>query len=297
MDFERETLPTERALGIQWCITMNELRASGYWIVGASSAAASVISKCVTCGKLRGTFQEQRMAELPAPPFTNCAVDYFGPFIIKEGRKELKRYGILFTCMASRAVHLEVADTIETDSFINALRRFLCRRGPIRQLSGDQGTNFVGARTELKTALQELDHGKIRSELQRHDCDWFMFTMNVPSASHMGGVWERQIRSVRNVLNALLHSNGSQLNGESLRTFMCEAEAIVNSRPLTVDTMTDPSSLNPLTPNHLLTMKTKVVLPPPGTFQYPDKYCRKRWRRVQHLANEFWARWKKSIFT
>ena len=226
------------------------------------------------------------MVELPedrlelAPPFTNCAVDYFGPFIIKEGRKELKRYGEFFTCMVSRAVHLEVADTLDTDSFINARRRFVCRRGPIEKLRSDQGTNFVGARTELKKALQELDHGKIRSGLQRHDCDWFMFNMNVPSVSHMGGVWERQIRSLRNVLNALLHSNGSQLNGESLRTFMCEAEAIVNSRPLNVDTMTDPSSLTPLTPNHLLAMKTKVVLPPPGTFQSPDKYCRKRWRRV-----------------
>jgi len=117
--------------------------------------------------------------------------------------------------------------------------------------------------------------------------------MKIPSASHMGVVWEQQIHLVRNVLNALLHSNGSQLNGESLRTFMCEAKVIVNSRLLTVDTMTDPSSLNPLTPNHLLTMKTKVVLPPPGTFQSPDKYCRKRWTRVQHLVNEFWACWKK----
>ena len=74
---------------------------------------------------------------------------------------------------------------------------------------------------------------------------------------------------------------------------MCEAEAIINSRPLTVDSLNDPLSLNPLTPNHLLTMKTKVVLPPPGVFQSADKYCRKRWRRVQHLANEFWIRWKK----
>ena len=239
------------------------------------------------------------MAELPedrvepAPPFTNCAVDYFGPFNIKEGRKELKRYGALFTCMASRAVHIEVAATLETDSFISALRRFVCRRGPIRQLRSDQGTNFVGARRELKAALEELDHDKIRAELQRHDCDWFEFNMNVPSASHMGGVWERQIRSVRNVLAALLQSNGSQLNDESLRTLLCEAEAIVNSRPLTVDSLNDPLSLNPLTPNHLLTMKTKVVLPPPGVFQSADKYCRKRWRRVQHLANEFWVRWRK----
>ena len=113
-------------------ITANEIRTSGYWIIGASAAIASAISKCVKCRKLRGAVQEQRMAELPddrvepAPPFTNSAVDYFGPFIIKEGRKELKRYGVLFTCMASRAIHIEVAATLETDSFINALRRFLC---------------------------------------------------------------------------------------------------------------------------------------------------------------------------
>lgn len=121
--------------------------------------------------------------------------------------------------MASRAVHIEVTDTLETDSFINAQRRFVCIRGPIQQLRSDQGTNFVGARTELKTALQELDHAKIRNELQRHDCDWFTFSMNVPSAGHVGGVWERQIRSVRNqrnVLNAVLHNNGWHLNAESL---------------------------------------------------------------------------------
>lgn len=232
------------------------------------------------------------MAELPhdrlepAPPFTNCAVDYFGPFVIREGRKDLKRYGVLFTCMASRAVHVEVSATLETDSFINTFRRFVSRRGHIRQLRSDQGTNFMGARRELKVALEELDNDKIRGVLRRHDCDWFVFKMNVPSASHMGGVWERQIRSVRNVLSSLLQTNGSQLNNEVLQTFICEAEAIVNSRPLTIDSLNDPTSLNPLTPNHLLTMKTKVLLPPPGVFQAPDKYCRKRWRRVQHLANE-----------
>ena len=96
------------------------------------------------------------------------------------------------------------------------------------------------------------------------DCDSFMFNMNIPSASHMGGVWERPNCLVRNVLNALLHCNSSQLNDESLRIFVCEAEVIVSSRLLTVDTMTDPSSLNSLMPNHLLTMKTKVVLPLPG---------------------------------
>ena len=107
-------------------IATNEIKASGYRIVGATSAVSFAICTCVTCCTLRGKLQEQRMAELPhdrletVPPFTNCVVDYFGPFVIREGRKDLKRYGVLFTCMASRAVHVEVATTLETDSFSNA---------------------------------------------------------------------------------------------------------------------------------------------------------------------------------
>ena len=140
-----------------------------------------------------------------------------------------------------------------------------------------------------------MDHETIRSELLKENCDWFVFKMNVPSASHFGGVWERQIRTVRGVMSALLEKNGSQLDDEALRTFLCEVEAIINSRPLTVDNLNDPDSLNPLTPNHLLTMKSKVILPPPGMFQSPDLYSRKRWRRIQHLANEFWSRWRKEF--
>ena len=104
----------------------------------------------------------------------------------------------------------------------------------------------------------------------------------------MGGVWERQIRSVRNVLASLLESHGTQLDDESLRTFMIEAEAIVNCRPLAVNTINSSQYPEPLTPNHLLTMKSKVVMPPPGHFQRTDLYLNKRWRRVQYLANEFW---------
>ena len=227
-------------------------------------------------------------------PFTYCGVDYFGPFMIK-GRKELKRYGVLITCMSSRAIHLETATILETDVFINALRRFLSRRGPVRQLRSDQGTNFVGARRELREALEEMDHSKIKEELLKSQCDWIDFKMNVPAASHMGGVWERQIKTVRAVLSSILVSNATQLDDESLRTLMCEAESIVNSRPLTVNQLTDPDSPEPLTPNHLVTMKSKVLLPPPGLFERADVYSRKRWRRVQHLANEFWTRWRKEF--
>ncbi len=231
----------------------------------------------------------------PSAPFTHCGVDYFGPWLIKERRREMKRYGVLFTCLASRAIHLEVAKNLETDSFLNALRRFLARRGPIRVIRCDQGTNLVGARNELKEALKEMNKNKVKDFLLQNECDWIEFQTSVPAASHMGGSWERQIRTVRNVLNALLNQSGTQLDDESLHTFMCETEAIVNSRPLTATNLTSPNGSEPLTPNHLLTMKSRVLMPPPGEFLKEDIYLVKRWRRVQYLVNQFWLRWRKEF--
>ena len=116
--------------------------------------------------------------------------------------------------------------------------------------------------------------------------------MNIPAASLIGGIWERQIRSVRAVLNALITPAATQLNDEAFRTLMCEVMAIINSRPLTVDNLNDAKSPIPLSPNNLLTMKSGVILPPPGNFQREDIYLKKQWRRVQFLADQFWHRWK-----
>lgn len=229
----------------------------------------------------------------PSAPFTYTGMDVFGPWYIKDGRKTLKRYGLIFTCMSSRAIHLETLNTMETDSFINALRRFINRRGKVGELRSDQGTNFIGARNELTVAKDELHRQQVKNFLVKNDCDWIEFNFNVPSASHMGGIWERLIRTVRSVLSSLLNELGTQLDDETLRTLMTETENIVNSRPLTVTHLSDPLSPEPLTPNHLLTSKTTVVLPPPGTFERPDLYSRKRWRRVQYLANQFWIRWQR----
>ena len=225
-------------------------------------------------------------------PFTYTGVDVFGPWYIREGRKHVKRYGCIFTCMASRAIHLETMNSIDTDSFICALRRFMCRRGSVRQLRSDRGTNFVGAKGELTQAWNDMNQNQIHNFLLTKNCDWIQFEMNVPHASHMGGVWERQIKSVRSVISALMADLGDQLDDETLRTLFIEAENIVNSRPLTAD-VSDPNSLQPLTPMQLLTLKSQVVLPLPGEFSRPDTYSRKRWKRVQFLANQFWQRWRK----
>ena len=136
-------------------------------------------------------------------------MDCFGPFLVKEGRKVLKRYGVIFTCFTSRAVHIEVANTLDTDSFINALRRFLSLRGPVRQLRSDRGTNFLSGEHELREAFSELDDSQISDFHCKEGCDYFMFKPNVPSASHIGGVWERQIRTVRSILARRLQQHGT----------------------------------------------------------------------------------------
>ena len=226
----------------------------------------------------------------PAPPFSYCAVDFFGPFI-EEGRKELKRWGAIFVCMVSRGIHIEVAASLDTTSFLNAYRRFVCRRGPVRILRSDQGTNFIGGRNELTNALTEMDDTKISRELIKENCDWINFRMNAPHSSHMAGTWERMIHTVRGVLSALLQRHGQQLNDELLHTFLIEAEAIVNSRPLSfIESDTD--VIQPLSPMQLLTLKASTMLPPPGDFVQEDVYCRRRWRRVQYLSNQFWSKWR-----
>ncbi|XP_051803238.1 uncharacterized protein LOC127533647 [Acanthochromis polyacanthus] len=276
--------------------TLNELRANGYWIVSGSKVVANYIKQCVTCRRARRPTETQKMADLPAdrvdpsPPFSFCGMDCFGPFMTKQGRKETKRYGLIFTCLSSRAIHIEMLEDLTTDAFINALRCFIAIRGAVRQLRSDQGTNFVGAKNELTKSLKEVDTDRLKVYLAEKQCD---FIMNVPDASHMGGVWERQIRTVRSVLSWVLSKSAGRLDDASLRTFFYEAVSVVNSRPLTTDSISDPKSLEPLTPNHLLTMKSSVPLPPPGEFVAEDVYVRKRWRRVQYLAEQFWSRWRK----
>ncbi|KAK7933319.1 hypothetical protein WMY93_004215 [Mugilogobius chulae] len=276
--------------------TMMELRANGFWVIGGSKEVAKLISKCVQCRKLRRPTEEQRMSELPkerveiSEPFMHCGMDCFGPFITKQGRKEHKRYGLVFTCFASRAVHIEMLEDMSTDTFINALRCFISLRGAVSKLYCDQGTNFVGAKNELKEALKQCDTNALEAFLADKQCE---FVFNAPSASHAGGVWERQIRTIRNVLNATISQCSGRLDDASLRTLFYEAMSIINGRPLSVDGINDPKSPEPLTPNHLILMKSKVALPPPGKFVKEDVYARKRWRRVQYLTEQFWSRWKK----
>lgn len=265
-----------------------------YWVLRANTLARSVTNNCFTCRKIQAKPSQQIMAELPrtrvtgdVPAFTHVGVDNFGPFNVSFGRKTIKRYGTIFTCSASRAIHLEISYSMTTDSFINTLRRFISRRGNILSLTCDNGTNFVGAEREIKESLNDWNQSKIGEFLLQKSIIW---SFNPPSSSHWGGFYEREIRSVRKVFSSVMNAQNIRFNDEELSTLMCEVEAILNNRPLT-EVLSEPENIA-LTPNHLLLLDAGITYPP-GLFNKDDSYSQRRWRQVQYLTDLFWRRWHK----
>ncbi len=224
-----------------------------FWIIGARKMLKRILNGCVNCRRRQGSTGEQKMADLPEhrvtpdqPPFTFVGVDCFGPFLVKRGRSLVRRYGTLFTCLAIRAIHIEVIQSLDTNSFIHALRRFIARRGPPKVIRSDNGTNFVSGEKEIRTAINQWNQETIHQSLLQHNIKWIF---NPPFGSHFGGVWEGCIRTIRKILSAVL--NQQHVDDECLMTIMCEVESIMNSRPLT-KVSDDPKDLEALTPNHLL---------------------------------------------
>ena len=163
-------------------LTEGAVRAAGLWLLGGKRLINSVLHKCITCRKLRGKMQEQRMANLPperlqtCPPFTYVGLDVFGPWCItarrtRGGQAESKRWAMMFCCMSSRAVHIEVIESMDTSSCINALRRFFAIRGPAKQLISDCGTNFIGACKELGMSQNQPD-ATVQRYLNQQGCSW-----------------------------------------------------------------------------------------------------------------------------
>ena len=112
-----------------------------------------------------------------------------------------QRYGYLFACLVTRAVHLEVAESLEKDSFINELRRFIAKRGPPSDIYSDNGTYFVEADWELKQSLEDWNQSKISDCLSQKDIQWHF---NPPASPHFGGIWECLVQSCKNSLKVVI---------------------------------------------------------------------------------------------
>ena len=146
-------------------------------------------------------------------PFTHTGVEFFGPFEVKFLRRTLKIWCCLFTCLTTRAVHIEVAQSLDTESCIAAVTKFIARRGYPSTIISDNGTNFVGAANELKSFMNEWDKAKFEGELAQKKIVW---KFNPPGAPYFGGVWERLVQCCKKVMIAVLdNGRGTQHNSVS----------------------------------------------------------------------------------
>ncbi|XP_062558836.1 uncharacterized protein LOC134223668 [Armigeres subalbatus] len=269
---------------------INELK-QHYYIPRLKAIYKSVRNSCQVCKNLRARPQPPLMSDLPparlaaySRPFSHMGVDYFGPITVSVGRRVEKRWGVLVTCLTTRAIHLEVAHSLTADSCIMALRNVIARRGIPVAIYSDRGTNFVAANKELKAAFAQLDHNKITSEFVTPRTTWNFIP---PLSPHMGGAWERLIRTVKQNLDKL-RSNRLPTD-ETLKSMLVEVEFIVNSRPLTEIPLDDDQS-PVLTPNHFLIGSSNGLLPW-SCLENDSTSLKLNWRLSQAMANQFWKQW------
>ena len=280
-------------------LTEGAIRNGGFWILGSKRQVTSCIHNCLQCRRSRGKPENPKMSDLPfdrldpTPPFTNVGIDVFGPWQIttrrtRGGHANAKRWALMFTCLVIRAVHIELLEEMSSSCFINALRRFCALRGEVKMIRSDCGTNFVGSTTDLGANVIDVEAKPVKNYLVESGINWIF---NPPHSSHFGGVWERMIGVARKILDAML-VNVKHLTHEILLTLMAEVTSIMNARPLT-PVSADPDFPLPLTPATLLTMKTNHAVESFKEEDFNSKDLFKaEWRRVQHLANTFWSRWR-----
>ncbi|XP_062713903.1 uncharacterized protein LOC134290730 [Aedes albopictus] len=269
---------------------VNEIR-QRYHIPGLRAMIRMMAKKCRWCVVYKTRPEVPRMAPLPAArvtpfvrPFSLVGIDYFGPYMVKIGRSQVKRWVALFTCLAVRAVHLEVAASLSTESFKMALRRFIARRGAPTQIYTDHGTNFVGASRELARQMAEMNQ-ELAESFTDTNTRWFFIP---PSSPHMGGAWERMVRAVKAAMESV---NSCRAPSEEVfQTILCEAELMVNSRPLTYVPL-ETSDQEALTPNHFIHLSSNGVKQPEKMSTTESQALRNGWNLCRYVLDQFWARW------
>ncbi|XP_058122772.1 uncharacterized protein LOC131293707 [Anopheles ziemanni] len=274
----------ERYMHINHQTAINQVREK-FHIPRINSEFNRVRRSCQYCKVHRANPDPPLMGNLPMErlaafqqPFTYTGVDYFGPMHVAVGRRSEKRWGVIFTCLTTRGIHLEVVHTLNTSSCILALRRFIARKGMPVEIRSDCGTNFVGASRELKEVLQNIDRDKLMEEFNAPGLTW---VFNPPGAPHFGGGWERLIQSVKRCIGELQMPRLP--TDEILETTLAEIEVVINSRPLTHVPL-DNESDSPLTPNHFLFGSSNGTKPPVA-LDDGSTALRTTWKTSQQLAN------------
>ena len=234
-----------------------------YWILRAHNLAKKVKHECIFCRMTEHKLESQLMGNLPkqrlipqTPPSYYTSCDYFGPYLVKVGRnKTTKHYAVIFTCLNTRAIHLQLAVDNSAISFMQVLRRFFSIRGSPKFMLSDNGTQLVGAARELREMLQGWDIQKLRDLCAENGMVWQFIT---PAAPHQNGCTESLVKSCKYALKKAI---GEQiLSPFELYTCLMELAKLVNQRPIG-RIPNDPDDGSYLCPNDMLLGRSSSKVP------------------------------------
>jgi hypothetical protein len=284
--------------------TLTEVRRK-FWIIRGRSSVKSIIHRCVLCRRFEGVpFRAPPPPPLPKfrvteePPFTYTGVDFAGPLYIRSFglTQDNKAWICLFTCLVTRAVHLDITTDMSTETFLRCLKRFAARRGLPHKFLSDNGKTFKAAAKFLKTVFRDE---AVVNYLSRQGIEW---TFNIEKAPWWGGAFERMVQSTKRCLRKMV--GRSRLTLDELHTAVVEIESIINSRPLSYISASDMEE--PLTPSHLLIGRRVLNLPdhlgsshdPEGEeFTVNPNQLSERMKRLGGALNHFWKRWRTEYLT
>ena len=271
-----------------------------FWPLSAKTTIRRIIHQCIRCYRAKPLHLDQFMGNLPnkritpSHPFENCGVDYAGPLNIKLSKTRkpstTKAYIAIFVCFSTKAIHIELVSDLTTDAFLAALDRFIARRGICRHIHSDNGSNFIGANTELRKFYRKLSEGvssqSIINYCSKNNIQWHFIP---PRAPEFGGLWEAAVKSTKYHLKRIVAD--AMLTFEELNTVLVKIEAILNSRPLTA-LSNDPADLEVLTPGHFLVGRPLTSRPEHDvTHLHLNRLD--RWQRLSQIQQQFWTRWSR----
>jgi hypothetical protein len=232
-----------------------------YWPIAGRNKIKQIIHKCISCFRTKPIIAQQKMGDLPvkrlepARPFINSGLDYCGPILIKTHRgrgkqKTIKAYVCLFICLSTKAIHIELVSDLTADTFLDALKRFVSRRGTVKSIISDNATNFIKANKDLIDLHQFFQNSEISRKLvtilSNENIQWKFIPPRTPN---FGGLWEAGVKSVKYHIKRVVGE--TVLTYDELYTLLTRIEACLNSRPL-VPMSNDPNDLTAITPGHFL---------------------------------------------
>lgn len=267
-----------------------------FWILQGRGVVKAYRNRCVRCKLFAHKTATQQMASLPqvrvlvAPPFTNTGVDYCGPFLVRRRRARdrtyIKTYAAIFVCMSTKAVHIELAEDLSTNGFLDAFDRFVSRRGLCHSLYSDNGTQFIGANRTMQKDLKAWRKECVDQHIADAGVEWNFIT---PSAPHQGGLWEAAVKSAKKHLLKVVGKH--KLHFYALLNLLTRIEACLNSRPL-MAIHDDHGSGTALTPGDFLIGRPLRSRIGPCLLNIPENRLTYH-QRLQQMYQHFWKRWQR----